>query len=533
LQEYAGKSFHGYTNLTLPAATASRKWTFEETAGPYLGLVKQLDVGTNGAAHPMSRNKYTWSQDGKGRPYLSADVSEMDPGTAYFKVSKTTQTLDIYGNLTQRQVYDYAMSEGALTVARTYTTNYLTGADYESRYIRTRLLNAMVTPAGGAGVWLASKAYDQFSLTNRTGRQHDSANYPAAMTKRGNETGTWGYGQEIGVNTAFDITGMAVVAWQGSKQVSTTPAQNNAAPGTMTVNNNGNYQHNLSWNSFLGLTQDAGPNGATASYSYDQYARPSQTNSPHGAVTTYEYNDAQRWVKATTGTRWVKTYVDGFGRTVKVETGTGGTIISTVDTEYDACACTPMGKVKRVSQPYPPGGTVKWTTYTYDNLGRTVSVALPDSMGTTGYVYEGNTVKTTDPAGKWKKFTMNVLGELVQVNEPNPAGGADYVTTYGYSAMGKLLTVSMPRPNGGGSYNQTRTFNYDTNGMLTSTVNPETGTVTYTYDSSLLKTEIDAKNQKTEYVYDATYRRVTEIKAVHVERQRTRGGYLPEDEVLL
>jgi hypothetical protein len=62
----AGKSFHGYTNLTLPAATASRKWTFEETAGPYLGLVKQLDLGTNGAVNPMSRNKYTWSRDAKG-----------------------------------------------------------------------------------------------------------------------------------------------------------------------------------------------------------------------------------------------------------------------------------------------------------------------------------------------------------------------------------------------------------------------------------------------------------------------------------
>jgi hypothetical protein len=29
-------------------------------------------------------------------------------------------------------------------------------------------------------------------------------------------------------------------------------------------------------------------------------------------------------------------------------------------------------------------------------------------------------VKVTDPAGKWKKFTMDAFGHLMQVNEPNP-----------------------------------------------------------------------------------------------------------------
>ena len=34
--------------------------------------------------------------------------------------------------------------------------------------------------------------------------------------------------------------------------------------------------------------------------------------------------------------------------------------------------------------------------------------------------YQGNTVKVTDPAGNWKIFTMNALGNLVQVTDPNP-----------------------------------------------------------------------------------------------------------------
>jgi hypothetical protein len=41
----------------------------------------------------------------------------------------------------------------------------------------------------------------------------------------------------------------------------------------------------------------------------------------------------------------MKNYLDGFGCTVKIETGYtqgGDTVVSTVETEYAACACTPM-----------------------------------------------------------------------------------------------------------------------------------------------------------------------------------------------
>lgn len=49
-------------------------------------------------------------------------------------------------------------------------------------------------------------------------------------------------------------------------------------------------------------------------------------------------------------------------------------------------------------------------------------------------------------------------------------------------------------------------------GRLTSATNPENGTVTYTYnsDGTLLR-RIDAKNQKTEYSYDA-YKRLTQVR---------------------
>ena len=248
------------------------------------------------------------------------------------------------------------------------------------------------------------------------------------------------------------------------------------------------------------MTSASGPNSASTSTIYDAFARPTSTTSPHGAVTDYAYNNPERTTTATTNGRWTKTTMDGLGRTVKVETGYGTTTVSIAGTEYDSCGCSPLGKVKRVSQPYAPGGTVYWTTYSYDCLGRTVSVAQPGNTGTTTYVYEGNTVKVTSPSGKWKKYTTDALGELVQVTEPDPSLG-NVQTNYTYNVRDQLTLVSMPR----GSTTQTRTFNYDlATGRLSSATNPENGTVSYVYNADgTLFSKSDARNQRTEFSYDS------------------------------
>ena len=54
--------------------------------------------------------------------------------------------------------------------------------------------------------------------------------------------------------------------------------------------------------------------------------------------------------------------------------------VTQVDTQYGPCACSPLGKMTRVSLPYAPGGTPVWTTYTYDSSGRTLTVRAPDGV---------------------------------------------------------------------------------------------------------------------------------------------------------
>jgi RHS repeat-associated protein len=209
--------------------------------------------------------------------------------------------------------------------------------------------------------------------------------------------------------------------------------------------------------------------------------------------------------------------MDGFGRTVKVETGYGtnpGTTLSVTETTYAPCGCTPMGKVKQVSVPRAPGGAVYWTVYTYDGIGRTTAVTQPNNAGVTQYVYAGNTVKVIDPAGKWKLFTTDALGNLRQVTEPNPAGGT-FDTYYTYSTLNQLLAVSMTRPKlpaDGTNVPQLRTFAYNNDQRLQSVTNPENGTTSFTYNADgSMATKTDANTQVLSYYYD-TLGRLTQVK---------------------
>ena len=98
--------------------------------------------------------------------------------------------------------------------------------------------------------------------------------------------------------------------------------------------------------------------------------------------------------------------------------------------------------------PYPAGQSATvWTVYSYDGIGRTLSTVQPDGASTTSYSYAGNSTTVTEPAGKWKKFTNDLEGNLVTVTEPDPANPttATLVTTYTYDWMKHLVGESMPR----------------------------------------------------------------------------------------
>ena len=79
------------------------------------------------------------------------------------------------------------------------------------------------------------------------------------------------------------------------------------------------------------------------------------------------------------------------------------------------------------------------TAPTSESLWRTISTIAADGS-TTSDSYSGKMVTVTDPAGKWKKFTMDAFGNLTRVDEP---GAATITTFYTYDVLNHLTQVAM------------------------------------------------------------------------------------------
>jgi YD repeat-containing protein len=327
------------------------------------------------------------------------------------------------------------------------------------------------------------------------------------------------------VTVTYDLSGnthgTTVNGVSSSASISSTT--NYAAPDQITVGSS--LTTSMSYSSFLGLTSETGPNGTSVDIGYDTSGRPQSSTSPFGATTYTVYNDSASTPNTCTSvnTRWTETILDGLGRALKVLTGSyassgqttcssasGATTLTETDTSYDSCGCSPMGKLASQTVPYTYGGSAgASTTYYYDGIGRTLAVTAggSDTTGTSYYSYAANTAQATDPAGKWKNFTMDGFGNLYRVIEPDPTGGSNYVTYYTYDLLNHLTGVSMTRSTG----TQTRSFVYNGNFLMSAT-NPENGTVSYTYSSGgKVATRTDAKGQQVVYSYDS-YARLSEVQ---------------------
>ncbi len=191
--------------------------------------------------------------------------------------------------------------------------------------------------------------------------------------------------------------------------------------------------------------------------------------------------------------------------------------LNTVESDYDI-----LGRIYRQTNPYVTAGTTlnpngPATTTSYDPLGRP-SKATDAAGGVAKYDYYDNDVLVTlteasgtPPTGehdKQRQTEYNGAGRLSSVCEvvttPTTLPGVGtcgqrrnqtgYWTRYQYDPAGHLNGIcqntSVPldkdcvkQPSAG---QQTRSFSYDELGRLLSESNPETGTVSYSYDSSSL-----------------------------------------------
>ena len=501
VHESVPDAVHSFTSLNDPDGIGQKYWTFPPP-GPNIGLLAMYQ-GIQRPSTILVENDFAWTQyPGTGNSYISSTAATYSGGAQAI----TNQSVDAYGNVTQLKKYDFGSN-----TYRTYNYTYLNSSNYTPLYIFNRLTSAAVTD-GTNNVTLATNSYDNNQLldfVNGTPLEWDTSyatqgyrgNLNISVTPSGTSIFKYDKAGNVATTIANGIT----------TNVSTDSSTNFAAPTQIS----GTDTNWFTWNSFLGLTQDTGANQEYSSTVYDSYARPTTTRSPFGATTTYAYSNTPATVTATTHNRWTKATLDGFGRTVKVETGDGSGTLSVAESVYGPCACSPLGKLVQQAMPHVLNAqNTTWTYYTYDGIGRTLSKATIGSgtQGTSTYSYSATntntTVTATDPAGKWKKFSMDSLGHLAIVTEPAP-DASTYTTSYTYDLLDHLTQVSMPRPSG----TQTRTFNYLKAGVMTaylqSATNPENGTVSYAYDTTYtnrVATKTDATGQQILYTYDGLAR---------------------------
>ena len=508
-----GQYVRQYTILDDPSGVGEKCWAFGQS-GVAMGLLTTYQgrsrPGTTSAtscpqgsqaSSVQQESDLTWSQDSAGNSYISRALQKMDPGQSYEADTQTNQTLDANGNVTQVAQYDFG---NLSTPLRTYNYTCLNSSAYTALNIFNRLAQAKVT-SGSTNTTLATITYDQGfqsggSIGGTTPPFWNESTYWNQSARGSLTTSTT---LDSSTTTTYDVTGnpTAITRNGVSINVSTSSSSNFVVPTALTA---GSLTQTIDYTSFLAPSSTTGTNGQTATMSYDTYGRPTGGTSPFGATTTITYSTAPYTTSnpaistTTIDGRWTKQTMDGLGRTVLTQSGDGGGMKSQAESVYGSCGCSPLGKLVQQAMPHAGAGAV-YTTYTYDGIGRTLTTVAPDGASTTTYAYQGNTITVTDPAGHWKIFTVDMFGNLKQVQEPNPAGGSNFVTSYTYDVLNNLTGVSMPRPSG----TQTRTFNY-TGHLLTSATNPENGTVTYTYNSNnQLTAKTDAIGQHASYTYDS------------------------------
>ena len=119
-----------HTIIADPRGVGQKYWAFA-TSGLAMGLVTEYQGQQLPGPTVLTQNNFTWTQDVNGNSYISSAQTTWNPGGAQ---STKSQTVDIYGNVTQVVDQNFAN----LTPARTYNYSYLNSSNYTSLYIPQR-----------------------------------------------------------------------------------------------------------------------------------------------------------------------------------------------------------------------------------------------------------------------------------------------------------------------------------------------------------------------------------------------------------
>jgi len=241
------------------------------------------------------------------------------------------------------------------------------------------------------------------------------------------------------------------------------------------------------------------PKGNTWSFNYDQYGRLTDNSNPLGQKKTYQYDKMSRVteVKDPAGNITTVTY-DALNRLTKkdIQTPAGGHSIA--DYTYDA-----VGNLLSASNDSSS------VSFVYDALNRAVETtqAFGGKSYTIGSAFDavGNRIAMATPWGRYS-YTYDALNRVTSIVNPQ-----DITVTFSYDAVGrrtkKVIFRNAPEILAETSYS------YDAAGQLLSIVNKAGGKVVafanYEYDAAGNRVKKEDQDGTIKYRYDASNRLIT------------------------
>jgi len=219
--------------------------------------------------------------------------------------------------------------------------------------------------------------------------------------------------------------------------------------------------------------------GGTRSYVYDDLGRTTTLEWRHAweeedpmpdpfLTASYDWRDEENKVVITQGGNTITRFWDGFGRDLGyTESGDDTTLYYLKELDAE-------GRVKWETNGSLDSLPAHRYTYLYDAAGRVTQVTDPVSETTT-IQYSANRTKTvTDPENHSTIYAYNDLPGL-----PTRLTDAQgHVADHTYDALGRLSTVVYGA--------RTQSYVYDPLDHVTSETHPETGTISYDYNSENL-----------------------------------------------
>jgi RHS repeat-associated protein len=240
-------------------------------------------------------------------------------------------------------------------------------------------------------------------------------------------------------------------------------------------------------------------------------------------LTAYPYSVETTSSLDSTRSISVWSYMNGMGQQFRTRRPSANGYLSS-ETEFDN-----MGRVVKTYNPFTvsslsaavPSGTKFTEASDIDAMGRILETTYPD-LTTRTVSYSGVTAVLTDQAGKQRRQVGDALGRIIRVDEPNSSGGLGTIgspaqpTYYEFDGNSNITKVTQSD----GTNTQERAFKHDALSRLTHERQVEASptldadgvkgspsstkwTRVHKYNTENLLTEtIDARGVKATYAYD-------------------------------